>query len=67
MRLGQWVRGDIQALRVPQVNKVFLASLEKKGPRETLVLLASQGRMVPRACEASQEREGSLAPLVLQG
>lgn len=67
MRLGQWVSGDIQALQVPQVNKVFLASLEKKGPRGTPVLLVSQGRMVPPVCEASPEREVSLAPLVLQG
>lgn len=67
MRPDQWVSGDIQVLQVPQVNKVFLASLEKKEPRGTLVPLASQGRMVPPACEASLGREVSLAPLVLQG
>lgn len=33
VRLGPWVSGDIQALQVPRVNKAFLASLEKKGPR----------------------------------
>lgn len=47
MRLGPWVSGGIQALRVPRVNKAFLASLEKKGPRGIPVPPASQGRMVP--------------------
>ncbi|PKU33277.1 collagen alpha-1 chain [Limosa lapponica baueri] len=47
VRLGQWVSGDIQALQVPQVNKVFLASLEKKGPRALCDL---------PACSASRAR-----------
>lgn len=33
VRLDQWVSGDTQVLQVPRVNKVFLASLEKKEPR----------------------------------
>ena len=67
MKLVQWVSEDIQVLRVLRVNKVVLASLGRKGPRGTPVLLASQGRMVPQACEASLEKEVCLAPLVLQG
>lgn len=47
MRLDPWASGAIPALQVPQVNKAFLASLEKKEPRGILVLLASQERMVP--------------------
>lgn len=58
--------GDTQVLQVPRVNKVSLASLERKGPRGTLVLPASPGRMDPQACEASLESEVSLAPSVLQ-
>lgn len=46
MRLGPWVSEATRALQAPQVNKASLASLEKKGPRGILALLASQGRMV---------------------
>lgn len=33
VKLVQWVSEDIQVLRVLRVNKVFLASLGRKGPR----------------------------------
>ncbi|RMB93358.1 hypothetical protein DUI87_30052 [Hirundo rustica rustica] len=68
VRPGPWASGATRAPRDPQVNRAFLASLEKKAPRANLgnlVSLVSLARLDCRALKAKEVKRGKQVPLVL--